>query len=108
MPSAQRPNSYDHKRHHELKDGGSHNNAQSRVRDFLLKRRDGTPVRLHPQWSTTKVDTFAGEGHEAEVETPAHGLGESDGRGTHTHYTHVGNQRTLKFDHAKWHRPIPL
>ena len=82
-------------------------NAQVRVWDFLLKRRDGTPVRLHPQWSTTNVDTFAGEGHEAEVETPAHGLGESDGRGMYNHCKRVGNQRTLKFHRAKWPRPIP-
>ena len=87
--------------------GGSHTHAQARVWGFLLKRRGGPPARLHPQWSTTKVGTFAGEGHEAEVETPAHGLGESDGRGTYKHYKHVGNQRTLKFDAAKRPRAIP-
>ena len=80
---------------------------QLRVWVFLLKRRDGTPGRLHPQWSTTKVETVAGEGHAAEVETPAHGLGESDGRGTYKHYNQVGNTRTLKFDAAKKPRPSP-
>ena len=60
--------------------------------DFLLKRRGGTPVRLHPQWSTTNVETFAGEGHEAEVKTPAYGLGESDGKGTYNHYKQVGTR----------------
>ena len=78
-----------------------------RVWGFLLKRRGGTSVRLHPQWITTKVDTFTREGHEAEVETAAHGMGESDGRGTYKHYKQVGNQRTLTFDAAKRPRPIP-
>ena len=71
--------------------GKSHTNAQLRVWGFLLKRRGGTPVRLHPQWSTTKVETCAGEGHEAEVETPAHGLGESDGMG-HLQALQAGGQ----------------
>ena len=90
---AQRPNSYDHKRHHELKEERNPlQSAQLCALDFLLKRRDGTSVRLHPQWSTTTVAFFAGEGHEAEVETPAHGLGESGDRGTYKHYTQVGNR----------------
>ena len=104
---AARPNAYDHPPHHELNEGKPQHSAQLRARDFLLKRRGGTPVRLHPQWATTSADTFAGEGHEAEVETPAHGLGESDGRGTYNHYKQVGSQRALKFGAAKRPRPIP-
>ena len=73
---------HDHKRHHELKEERKPLQiVQLRVRDFLINRRDGTPVRLRPQCITTNVDTFVGEGHEAEVETPAHGPGESDGMG---------------------------
>ena len=102
---AVRPRSYDHKRHHQLKYAGTpQRDTQLRVCDFLLVRADGSSVRLHPQWSTTAVETFAGEGHQDEVEPPARGLGESDGRGTYKHYKEVGTQRKLKFDGLK--RPM--
>ena len=60
-----RPGSYDHKRHHKLKqDGMPQPDAQLRVWDFLLVREDGSSVRLHPQWGNTHVDALAGKGHE--------------------------------------------
>jgi len=92
-----RPGSYDHKGHHQLKhEGKPKRDARLRVWDFLLVRADGSSVRLHPQWSTTTVESFPGEGHTTEVEPPARGLGESDGPGTS-----AGTQRNLKFDALK-------
>ena len=61
---AGRPVSCDHKRRHQLKhEGKPMRDAHLRVWDFLIVRADGSSVRLHPQWSTTDVGTFAGEGH---------------------------------------------
>ena len=80
---APRPNSYDHKRHNQLRLAGkARTDAKLRVWDFVLKRADDSAVRLHPQWSKTAVESYAVEGHAEEVEIPAHGLGESDGPGT--------------------------
>ena len=99
---ALRPNSYDHKRHHQLRLAGTpKKDAQLRVGDFVLTRVDGSEVRLHPQWSKTAVESYAVEGHAEEVEIPAHGLGESDGPGTYRHFKDLGTQRRLKFDGTK-------
>lgn len=99
---AMRPGSYDHKRHHQLKhEKRPQRNAQLRVWDFLLEREDGSSIRLHPQWSTTVVETYAGAGHETEVEPPVRGLGESDGPGTYKHYKEVGTEQKLRFDARK-------
>ena len=99
---ALRPNSYDHKRHHQLRVAGTpKKDAKVRVWDFVLTRVDGSAVRLHPQWSTTDVESYAVEGHAEEVEIPAHGLGESDGPGTYRHFKDLGTQRRLKFDGTK-------
>ena len=93
-----RTNSYDHKRHHEKRTAGKpEEDAQLRVWDFVLIRSDQSAVRHHPQWSTTKVETYAVEGHGAPVEIPRNGLGKSDGAGTYKYYRQVGCQRTLKF-----------
>ena len=73
---APRPNSYDHKRHNQLRLAGTpKKDAQLRVWDFEITRVDGSAVRLHPQWSKTAVESYAVEGHAEEVEIPAHGLG---------------------------------
>ena len=99
---ALRPNSYDHKRHHQLRLAGTpKKDAQVRVWDFVLTRVDGSAVRLHPQWSNTAVESYAVEGHAEEVEIPAHGLGESDGPGTYRRFKDLGTQRRLKFDGTK-------
>ena len=87
-----RPNSYDHKRQVQRTDV-----PQLREWDFVLIRSDATAVRLHPGWSTTKIPTFAVEGHTAPVEIPRSGLGRSDGPGTFRHYMQIGQERTLKF-----------
>ena len=98
---AVRPNSYDHKRHHQLRLAGTPKKDKRRVWDFVLTRGDGSAVRLHPQWSKTAVENYAVEGHAEEVEIPAHGLGESDGPGTYRHFKDLGTQRRLKFDGRK-------
>ena len=72
---AVRPNSYDHKRHHQLRLAGTPKKDKRRVWDFVLTRGDGSAVRLHPQWSKTAVESYAAEGHAEEVEIPAHGRG---------------------------------
>ena len=64
--------------------------------DFILRRSDGTAVRLHPEWSSTKVPTFEVEGH-VETQIPHNGLGMSDGRFTFMYYRTLGQERELKF-----------
>ena len=83
--------------HEKQTAGRPQRDVQLRVWDFVLKRSDGSAVRLHPQWSTPKVETYAVEGHETPVQTPHSGLGGSDGRGTYRHYKALGNQKTLRF-----------
>ena len=51
------------------------------VWDFVIKREGGTGLRLHPQRSTVKVETFEIEGPEEPVEAPPQGNGCSWGRG---------------------------
>ena len=88
-----RTGSYDHSRQVQLP---APHPAQLRCWDFVLKRSDGTAVRLHPEWSATNVPTFEVEGHE-ETQIPRNGLGMSDGRGTFKYYRELGKARTLKF-----------
>ena len=64
--------------------------------DFILKRSDGTAVRLHPEWSTNKIPTFAVEGEEV-IQIPSAGLGMSDGPGTFRYYKEVGQEQMLRF-----------
>ena len=97
---AMRPGLYDHKRHHQSKHAGK-TSAKLRVGDFLPRRDDGSAIRIHPQWSTTKVQCIAVEGHDYEVRTPWNGLGASDGPGTYKWYTSLGAERTLLFDPMK-------
>ena len=88
-----RPGSYDHKRHHEKRFAGRpETHTQLRVWDFVLIRKDGSGVRLHPQWSTTKVESHAVEGHDEEVQIPWAGLGGSDGPGTYKRFKQLGSQ----------------
>ena len=92
---------YDHKRHHQLKDAGrAERNTQLRVWDFVLTRDDGSGLRLHPQWSSTKVETYAVEGGEG-LQLPRAGLGESDGPGTYKKFKEAGSQKILRFGGMK-------
>ena len=99
---SRRPNSYDHKRHNQLKHAQKpYGNPQLRVWDFVLIRDDGTALRVHPQWSTTKIETYEGAGHAEQGEPPTAGLGNSDGRGTYKYYKDVGTKGHLRFDPNK-------
>ena len=97
-----RPGSYDHKRHHQLKMAGRpERSKQLSVWDFVLRRDDGSALRLHPQWGTPKVETYALEGHDPPVQPPVAGLGGSDGPGTYRHFKDQGTQMFLRFDASK-------
>ena len=85
-----RTGSYDHSR--QVYTPG----PQLAVWDFVLKRSDGTAVRLHPQWSTNKIPTFAVEGQEP-TQIPFAGLGMSDGPGTFRYYKELGQEEELRF-----------
>ena len=85
-----RTGSYDHSR--QVYTPG----PQLAVWDFVLKRNDGTAVRLHPQWSTNKIPTFAVEGQEP-TQIPSAGLGMSDGPGTFRYYKELGQEEELRF-----------
>ena len=98
---APRPGSYDHKRHHQLKAKGENPNTKLPIWDFVLHRDDGSAIRLHPQWSNTKVETYSVEGHAVDVEPPQRGLGASDGRGTYKFYKTRGSAELLRFDGKK-------
>ena len=64
--------------------------------DFVLRRSDGTAVRLHPEWSSNNIPTFAVEGEEV-IQIPSAGLGMSDGLGTFRYYNEVGQEQMLRF-----------
>ena len=105
-----RPNSYDHKRSHMLKETtGRAPNVRLPVWDFVLHRDDGTGLRLHPRWSPPgkgkkskksrpEVETFELGGHAAPVPVPDAGFGRSDGRGTYRWQKEMGPQEPLRFD----------
>ena len=99
-----RKHSYDHKRHRALRKAGQEpvTDQALMVWDFVLHRADHTAVRLHPQWSTTKIESFPVQGYAQEVEPPYAGKGKSDGPGTFVWYNEIiGNARTLRFDGNK-------
>ena len=98
-----RPGSYDHKRHHKWKT----QNDTSRDKtcfpcwDFVIHREDGTGIRLHPNWSNPKVESFALEGFPQQQQPPAQGPGSSEGPGTYARYKMAGVTKVLKFDASK-------
>ena len=100
-----RPNSYDHKRQYSLKPTEKGDLARAGVKlpiwDFVIYRDDGSRIRLHPQWSTMKVETYTAAGHDEPVQPPAKGLGQSDGPGTFKYYKDTGCQMMLRFDASK-------
>ena len=97
-----RPSSYDHKRHHKLKgEGRPLLDVRLPTWDFVIERAGGTVVRLHPQRSTVKVETFVLEGHEDPMEPPPQGKGGSWGRGTYRYYKDIGAKELLRFDKRK-------
>ena len=88
-----RAGSYDHSRHVQP---AYSVRAQLRCWDFILRRSDGTAVRLHPEWTKTTIPTFAVEG-QGVTQIPRNGLGMSDGHGTFRYYRNLGRERLLKF-----------
>jgi len=103
------PSSYDHKRRKKLKDEGR---PLLDVRlpewDFAIKRQGGAGLRLHPQRSTVKVETFETEGPVDPVEPPPQGSGCSSGRGAYRYYKNVQTKEMLRFDPAKGTLPPPF
>ena len=101
-----RPNSYDHKRHHAAKANGEPvTDRRFPVWDFVIAREDGTAIRLHPQWTTTKIEAFPAQGYLEQVEHPAKGKGQSLGPGTYAWFKEtIGTAETLRFD-AQFRRP---
>ena len=104
---ARRPNSYDHKRHCALKAEGKDPSAHRLpIWDFVIARRmeDSSEevIRLHPNYSNTKVDVV--EAHAVEVQPPANGEGGSDGKGTFKKYKELGVVAGFKFDVQKFGR----
>ena len=95
-----RPGSYDHSRHHNSKTKAKTHDEHLGCWDFVVERADGTAVRMHPEWSTTKFKCFNVDGHEEPVAPPAAGLGNSDGRGTFKHYKLLGVTKTLRFSNV--------
>ena len=98
---AARPNSYDHKTHHANRMAGRATGPQLRIWDFVLWRADGTGIRLHPQWSTAKIEACDVEGHAEQVQCPKKGPGTSDGPGTYKYYRNTAAPKSLRFDHQK-------
>ena len=88
-----RTGSYDHSRHVQP---ANRTRPQLRCWDFILRRSDGTAVRLHPEWSKDKIPTFAVEG-QGVTQLPRNGLGTSNGHGTFKYYRTLGQERELKF-----------
>ena len=91
-----RPGSYDHALQHANKDAGRET-WESSIWDFVIKRADGTGVRLHPQWKTNEIMTFPEEGHWLQVQPPDQGPGHSAGKGTYKMYKELSSQKKLKF-----------
>ena len=94
---SKRPNSYDHKRAH-----AAVNNARTPQRqhiwDFIAHRADGSGIRLHQNWSSTKIETYSVDGHDTAVAEPARGPGAYGPAGTFRHYVALGDKHTLRFN----------
>jgi hypothetical protein len=97
-----RPGSYDHKRHHALKQlGYDQPEYKLPIWDFVILREDGSAIRLHPEWKDGHIETWELEGHTPEIEPPVGGLGASDGRGTFRRYKEAQTKERLLFDKTK-------
>jgi hypothetical protein len=97
-----RPKSYAHDAHHaHRKASREQPKTKLRIYDFVLWRADGTGIRLHPKWGSTRIDSFGVDGHKEEVEPPASGPGGSDGKGTFKTYKNASTQDVLRFDPDK-------
>ena len=94
---SKRPNSYDHKRAHAAVNNARTPQSQ-RIWDFVAHRADGSGIRLHPNWSNTKIETYWIDGHDTAVAEPARGPGAYGPAGTFRHYVALGDKHTLRFN----------
>ena len=69
--------------------------------DFLIIRDDGSGIRIHPEWTKTKVRTVPHHGPSSEMETPPWGFGTSAGEGSFQRYLRHGVDGTVRFDANK-------
>ena len=85
--------------HHKM----SYLNAQPKDErmDFVVRRADGTGVRLHPQKTKRTIDAYDEHPHPQPVSAPRRGVGRSDGRGTFKRYKELGVTRILRFKEAQ-------
>ena len=98
---SERRGSYDKKLMDAMKSWGEPwpGPGKLRIYDFVLHRADLSAIRLHPEYSSTKIQTFAEQGYETEVEQEYNGPGSSDGPGTFRFMAKdITNDRTLRFD----------
>ena len=96
---------YDHKRHHADKSrGGDVPSRGTRILliwDFIVVRDDGSAIRLHPNWSNTKVETFGVPPGLDDFEIPRSGIGGTSGPGTFKYFKNKNLQSVLRFDSSK-------
>ena len=93
---APRPGSYDHARSVAQAQHAQGALLKLPLWDFVLRREDGSAIRVHPQWKTPKVGSVP-DGHFPDVQPPTAGLGKSDGPGTYKHFKDSASERLLKF-----------
>jgi len=93
---APRPGSYDHARSVAQAQNAQGALLKLPLWDFVLRREDGSAIRVHPQWKTPKVGSVP-DGHFPDVQPPTAGLGNSDGPGTYKHFKDSTSERWLKF-----------
>ena len=99
-----RPGSYDHKRHSMMIKTAQHFKQQLPIWDFVVRREDGSGIRLHPSFKGTVVETIEEPGDAEEwavTAPPRSGLGRSDGRGTYKKYKNLGILEKMRFDSSK-------
>jgi len=99
---AVRPNSYDVARHYsDRKDHGlRQQEVQKPVWDFVLMRRNGTGLRLHPSWTKRQVPVWDVEPHREEI-VPGKGLGRPDRPKCFQWHLKKDCEWRVHFDHKK-------
>ena len=87
---------YDHKRNHALKD----HTTVYHIWDFVFFRSDGSQIGCHPNYSSTKFESYEGVAR-TDHELPKGGKGGSSGRGTYKYFKKKGIDLYLRFDAEK-------
>ena len=99
-----RPNSYDDASSRSLREAEVVVKKKVDVWDFLLIRDDGSGIRIHPEWTKTKVPTVPHHGPSSEMDTPPRGFGTSAGKGSFQRYKNHGVDGIVRFDPMKWQK----